>query len=665
MEPDRQDIFVLWDYTSEARLALQALENTPAGARLRYADPDAVGDLLEDSLLPGLRSSERVLIIHPPDTELLSVALEAGIAIGLGKPVAVLELPNREWSLPYAINLLFDADLPERAITDDLAALADRLREPSFWHALGKTRPESSHVDRLALCSRDGIGAALLKLLKEARPDWTNLVPEDVPGDAAWLAAQAGQLLWVVIPGSAQRQWGNLVSALATGFFLGSAWARPDHLPRLDVLRHREAPRIRSIEPYCRTFDDLDDFRDLLLEEEEGERRPAAISIDKLTIRDFKNIRELELDFTAFSSLSGNWTCIAGINGSGKTAILQALSMVLLGPELVRDIGGQRLQQMLRRKDDEVLNAEIRVSFRQAGKERVLALQLSEEELGKGPLRDWKRLEHQIIVAYGASRNLSELRDDGYGHIRPQARRQITLFDPSARVASVEALLQQGSSAAPEIQTLRRILDQILGQELEPQQRELADRLIFRQSGCEVEAINLPDGFRSTVAWLADLCSTWHRVAPPEDTATSDPEKIQAIVLLDEIDLHLHPSLQRALVPRLRDALPNVQFIVTTHSPLILSSFDRNELILLDRNAEGGIRELDRQIFGFSADEIYDWLMGTRPQGTVIEQKLRDRNDPDLALYFYQSTERNEDEAKADLEERRRLIEENLGPKAR
>jgi len=137
-----------------------------------------------------------------------------------------------------------------------------------------------------------------------------------------------------------------------------------------------------------------------------------------------------------------------------------------------------------------------------------------------------------------------------------------------------------------------------------------------------VEAIDLPDGFRSAAAWIADLCSIWCEKAPSL-AANGNPADIYGIVLIDEIDLHLHPSLQRALIPRLRKAFPKVQWIVTTHSPLVLANFDVNEIIALDRDSDGNIRELDRQILGFTSDEIYKWLMGTQPTGAAIEEELR------------------------------------------
>jgi predicted ATP-binding protein involved in virulence len=79
--------------------------------------------------------------------------------------------------------------------------------------------------------------------------------------------------------------------------------------------------------------------------------------------------------------------------------------------------------------------------------------------------------------------------------------------------------------------------------------------------GTNLNFSQLPDGVRSTVAWIADFMMR-------QDLAPGQP----GILLLDEIDAHLHPRWQRELLPAMREALPDVQMIVTSHSPFVISS---------------------------------------------------------------------------------------------
>jgi hypothetical protein len=190
----------------------------------------------------------------------------------------------------------------------------------------------------------------------------------------------------------------------------------------------------------------------------------------------------------------------------------------------------------------------------------------------------------------------------------------MTLFDPLARVARADLLLadEPAPAARPVVDTMRRLLAVVL-QDLPIAVAPGDGPLRFEIDGAVLPASALPDGFRSSIAWLGDLCAVWHEKARPDDIGDGDPSRIYGIVLVDEIDLHLHPSLQRVLVPRLREAVPLVQWIVTTHSPLVLASFDRREIKMLDSSLPGGVRELNRDILGVSTDQIYECIMGTRP----------------------------------------------------
>jgi hypothetical protein len=433
---------------------------------------------------------------------------------------------------------------------------------------------------------------------------------------------------------------------------------------RFQVLRSRLAAPVPEVQRFERTFDDLHEFSQLLRSSGMAER--GGFVLERLEIRNFKNIAHLVLDFTEASSLPGSWACIAGVNGSGKSSILQALCMLLLGERLVAELGRERLKRMLRRQGAEQLDAELTATVREGGEVHTLYLPLNDQGVDSRKLYShadyslmldfWRRMQGQVLVSYGASRNLSEHRDSRNASLSRQVQRQMTLFDPLTQIAGVEVLLDAPAQLSPVLVTLKRLLSQILAQELVAGPR--TDGLEFSQDAAAVAAIDLPDGFRSTVAWLADLCAAWHESGPLAETATCDPARISATVLLDEIDLHLHPSLQRSLVPRLRAALPGVRFVVTTHSPLVLASFDKAELFVLDRDASAGVRALDRQIFALSPDQVFEWLMNTPPQSEVIEQKLKQGDDPEVALLLYQSGERSQEQAKAEIEERQRIVEQ-------
>lgn len=79
----------------------------------------------------------------------------------------------------------------------------------------------------------------------------------------------------------------------------------------------------------------------------------------------------------------------------------------------------------------------------------------------------------------------------------------------------------------------------------------------------------LSDGYRSTVALFADLARRCAILNP--HLLEKAAEKTPGIVLIDEVDLHLHPSWQRRLIADLRKAFPAIQFVLTTHSPQVIS----------------------------------------------------------------------------------------------
>ncbi|WP_265289842.1 AAA family ATPase [Verminephrobacter eiseniae] len=143
----------------------------------------------------------------------------------------------------------------------------------------------------------------------------------------------------------------------------------------------------------------------------------------------------------------------------------------------------------------------------------------------------------------------------------------------------------------------------------------------------------LSDGYRNMVAMVADIAHRAARLNPQHGADVA--KETMGVVLIDEIDLHLHPKWQRRVVPDLQCAFPNLQFIATTHSPFILQSLGPHEVIDLDQQV--AVEELKSLPIGIAApgpkgefsnraiEDIVESVMGVNiPQRGQRYQKMYD-----------------------------------------
>ncbi|EGT5672416.1 hypothetical protein AGJ34_05125, partial [Cronobacter dublinensis subsp. dublinensis] len=111
-------------------------------------------------------------------------------------------------------------------------------------------------------------------------------------------------------------------------------------------------------------------------------------------------------------------------------------------------------------------------------------------------------------------------------------------------------------------------------------------------------------------------------------TNESEDAKIdvaKGTVLIDEIDAHLHPSWQTKIKKVLENTFPNIQFIVTTHSPHVISSGDENEvLILSNKDGELSAKVVSRSLEFWKTDNIYRDIMSFE---TLYDEKVNDLID--------------------------------------
>jgi predicted ATP-binding protein involved in virulence len=115
--------------------------------------------------------------------------------------------------------------------------------------------------------------------------------------------------------------------------------------------------------------------------------------------------------------------------------------------------------------------------------------------------------------------------------------------------------------------------------------RFVMDNITEPDNPIEQRLEKMSDGYRITIALVADIASRLAEANPSEEVSgLKDPLNAQGIVMIDEIDLHLHPKLQREILHRLSEIFPNVQFIVTTHSPnVVIGALDIVQIIKLNQ----------------------------------------------------------------------------------
>ncbi len=108
-------------------------------------------------------------------------------------------------------------------------------------------------------------------------------------------------------------------------------------------------------------------------------------------------------------------------------------------------------------------------------------------------------------------------------------------------------------------------------------------------------------GYRALIAWVVDLAYRLFERYPDSPNPLAEP----AIVLVDEIDLHLHPRWQRTIMAYLTERFPNTQFIVTAHSPLIVQAAADANIVLLRREGDHVVIDNDVEaIRGWRIDQV-------------------------------------------------------------
>jgi predicted ATP-binding protein involved in virulence len=142
---------------------------------------------------------------------------------------------------------------------------------------------------------------------------------------------------------------------------------------------------------------------------------------------------------------------------------------------------------------------------------------------------------------------------------------------------------------------------------------------LIDQDGATLDIRQLSDGERSVLALILDIARRLILANPKLE----DPlREGAAIILIDEIDLHLHPQWQRKIASDLTRTFPNCQFIATTHSPQVIGETQPDQLILL-KEADGRvIPQQSGQSYGLDTNYVLEQIMETPSRSPPVSAAI-------------------------------------------
>lgn len=145
-------------------------------------------------------------------------------------------------------------------------------------------------------------------------------------------------------------------------------------------------------------------------------------------------------------------------------------------------------------------------------------------------------------------------------------------------------------------------------------------RLFVTKGGVPLDVWQLSDGERSMLALVLDLAQRLSQANP----GLGDPIRDgAAIVLIDELDMHMHPLWQRQIMSLLTSTFPNCQFIATTHSPQIVGETQPDRLILLQSESGRIMPRKCGQAYGLDANAVLEQIMGTASRAEPVRAAIQ------------------------------------------
>lgn len=409
--------------------------------------------------------------------------------------------------------------------------------------------------------------------------------------------------------------------------------------------------------------------------------------IESIRVENFHGFEEFELEFEP------RFNVLVGDNATGKTGLLDALSVAVgsffLGfdeyptrhirrdevrqevyvheelpdlqaryPAVVKAVGKVHSPH-----DDhrvawtrELNGPKGRTTHRQAGSMKKVSRALLER------VRNGQAVDLPVIAYYGTGRLwlLKKRKQKGHGAAGSRQDGYIDCLDPASNHRLLHAWMRRQTMAAaqrgkpvPQMAAIETAVKRCIGRCERFYYDLLNEELRVELEGGDLLPLELlSDGYRSTLAMVADIA--WRASVLNPHHGAEAPEKSRGVILIDEIDLHLHPKWQRRVVDDLKRTFPQIQFVATTHSPFIVQSLENGQVHDLEERGARRRPAVERLSIEDIAEEVMD-----------VEEPQRSRRFramKEAAKEYYRALETLESAADEEVEELERRLDRLSAP---
>lgn len=394
-------------------------------------------------------------------------------------------------------------------------------------------------------------------------------------------------------------------------------------------------------------------------------RSVAKTQLRKVTIENFRKFSRLQL-----STENAPVTIIVGNNGAGKSSILDAIATGLgwLVSRIHREKGKGPLIS-----EKAIKNGESHCSIQIELEEESKSYQWKLVRTGKGKTKKeesrltelntlaeyYRESLHEpakgslpLFAYYPVTRAVMDISWSATGHQsydelagyhdtlkgRSDFQQFFEWFHARENIENSEVIGQlladlKRSDATPEriaqalqkqkdsqLEAVRRAIGKFMpGFDNLRIQRKPELQMLIDKDGEALDILQLSDGERCLLAMVGDLARRLAMINPNME----NPLEGQGIILIDEIDLHLHPKWQRTVIHNLITTFPNCQFFITTHSPQVLGDANNANVYLLDEDQEEALQPI-QNVFGKDSNQVLLEIMNTEIRNPAVQSQLDD-----------------------------------------